>query len=287
MKRLLFLSLLLLPVLMVCAQQTDSVTFVKAKWEKRRLARGVKLFTHHFADKNLFKANQYISFVEMKNNGRKVIAEIAADKKALLEVAAFATDHDALAAVNGNFFDVKNGGSVDYIKIKGNVISHNLLNKEHTRAAHQKAAVLIDKGILRIAKWDGTDTWEDRLPAEDIMLNGPLLRLNKSNEVLDSSAFNRLRHPRTCVGIKENGHLILLTIDGRNENADGMALPELQKIMQWLGCSDALNFDGGGSTTLWVQNDGLNGVVNHPSDNKKWDHEGSRKVANVILIKKK
>ena len=51
--------------------------------------------------------------------------------------------------------------------------------------------------------------------------------------------------------------------------------------------SDAINLDGGGSTTLWITNYKDNGVVNFPTDNKKWDHEGERKVANVVLLKKK
>jgi exopolysaccharide biosynthesis protein len=57
--------------------------------------------------------------------------------------------------------------------------------------------------------------------------------------------------------------------------------------MTWLGCTSSINFDGGGSTTLWVSGFPDGGVINYPTDNKKWDHEGQRKVANVVLIKKK
>jgi exopolysaccharide biosynthesis protein len=64
-----------------------------------------------------------------------------------------------------------------------------------------------------------------------------------------------------------------------------MSLFELSKLMRWLKAIDAINLDGGGSTTLWVNNE--IGVVNFPTDNKKWDHEGQRKVANVLLLKKK
>ncbi|MNQ69182.1 hypothetical protein D3C85_837640 [compost metagenome] len=79
----------------------------------------------------------------------------------------------------------------------------------------------------------------------------------------------------------------MLTIDGRNTESAGVSLFELTKLMRWLGCTSAINFDGGGSTTLWVNGMGSNGVINYPTDNKKWDHEGQRKVANVILVKKK
>jgi exopolysaccharide biosynthesis protein len=66
-----------------------------------------------------------------------------------------------------------------------------------------------------------------------------------------------------------------------------MNLFELTKLIRWLHASDAINLDGGGSTTLWINNYKDGGVVNFPTDNKKWDHEGERKVANVVLLKKR
>jgi exopolysaccharide biosynthesis protein len=52
--------------------------------------------------------------------------------------------------------------------------------------------------------------------------------------------------------------------------------------MRWLGCVSAINFDGGGSSALWVKGEG---IVNYPTDNRKWDHEGERKVANILYVK--
>jgi exopolysaccharide biosynthesis protein len=63
-----------------------------------------------------------------------------------------------------------------------------------------------------------------------------------------------------------------------------MSIPELQHLLKWLGCRDAINLDGGGSTTMYVKGQPEEGVVNFPSDNKKWDHEGQREVANAIVI---
>ena len=61
---------------------------------------------------------------------------------------------------------------------------------------------------------------------------------------------------------------------------------ELQQIFRWLGCRDALNLDGGGSTTLFLNVNDHQGVVNCPSDNGRFDHEGERGVSNAILIMK-
>ncbi|WP_029281708.1 phosphodiester glycosidase family protein [Pedobacter sp. R20-19] len=269
------------------AQETDSLTVVKTKWQKTRIARQVKLFRHHFNHQNLFGSNENISFVEIKNSGRKIVFALGAEEKELITTSDFGVRDTAIVAINGNFFDVKDGGSVDYVRLNGKIINTNRLDKKGNRAKHQQAGVVIDHGILAIKKWDGSEDWETKLTAQNVLLNGPLLRYNNQNEVLDTTSFTRLRHPRTCLGIKPNGRVILLTVDGRNENSAGMSLMELTSFMKWLGCTDAINFDGGGSTTLWVDGMPDYGVVNYPSDNKKWDHEGQRKVANVVLVKKK
>ncbi|RLJ73479.1 phosphodiester glycosidase family protein [Pedobacter alluvionis] len=267
-------------------QNADSITLVKAKWQRDKIARQVILFRHHFNQKNLFAANENISFLEIKNTGRKALFAIGAEEKELITTSNFGLRDTAIAAVNGNFFDMKNGGSVDFVRVNGKTINTNRLDKNGNRARHQEAAVVIENGKISIKKWDGTSDWETKLSAQNVMLNGPLLTLNHIDITLDTAGFNRLRHPRTCLGIKPNGRVILLTVDGRNEKSAGMSLFELTRLMRWLGCISAINFDGGGSTTLWVNGIPDGGVINYPTDNKKWDHEGQRKVANVILVKK-
>ncbi|NTE05314.1 phosphodiester glycosidase family protein [Agrobacterium tumefaciens] len=269
------------------AQETDSLTVVKTKWQKTRITNQVKLFRYHFNQQNLFGSNENISFVEIKNSGRRIVFALGAEEKELITTSNFGIRDTAIVAINGNFFDVKDGGSVDYVRLNGKIINTNRLDKNGKRAKHQQAAVVIDHGILAIKKWDGSEDWETKLTAQNVLLNGPLLRYNNQNEMLDTTSFSRLRHPRTCLGIKPNGRVILLTVDGRNENSAGMSLMELTSLMKWLGCTNVINFDGGGSTTLWIDGMPDHGVVNYPSDNKKWDHNGQRKVANVVLVKKK
>ena len=89
------------------------------------------------------------------------------------------------------------------------------------------------------------------------------------------------RHPRTAVGIGTEGDVVLVVVDGRNEKSAGVTLHELALIMKSLGCHDALNLDGGGSSTMYWKN---RGVMNYPSDNKKFDHAGERQVHNILLL---
>jgi hypothetical protein len=72
--------------------------------------------------------------------------------------------------------------------------------------------------------------------------------------------------PRTAIGITQSGHLLLLTVDGREPgHSDGMTRYELAQTLLSYGAYDAVNFDGGGSTTLVMANPSAT-VVNLPSD---------------------
>ncbi len=88
-------------------------------------------------------------------------------------------------------------------------------------------------------------------------------------------------NPRTAVGITENGRLIFLALDGRNDSiAKGMTLTNLASAMKSLGCVSALNLDGGGSTTAAVRHSWSSNVeiVSSPSDGSE------RRLANAVLF---
>lgn len=78
--------------------------------------------------------------------------------------------------------------------------------------------------------------------------------------------------PRTAIGIKEDGSIVLYTIDGRqNGYSYGVQLKTLAKRMKELGCTDAINLDGGGSTAITVKHPGndKSEIVNKPSEGKE------------------
>lgn len=90
-----------------------------------------------------------------------------------------------------------------------------------------------------------------------------------------SKSFVETRHPRTAVAKLRDGKFLMLTADGRTEQSAGLDLYDLAEYMLELGAIDAMNLDGGGSTTMFL--DGK--VVNRPSDK-----EGERKVSDAILV---
>ena len=94
-------------------------------------------------------------------------------------------------------------------------------------------------------------------------------------EGFSASAFVSPRHPRSAVGRTADGDVWLVAVDGRSAVSAGASLAEMASIMKRLGCVEAMNLDGGGSTALAVF--GL--TLNRPSDG----HE--RAVANALLVR--
>ena len=73
-----------------------------------------------------------------------------------------------------------------------------------------------------------------------------------------------------------------MVIDGRFKgSADGASIYETAYICHLLGMTDAINLDGGGSSALWTS---TTGVISHPRDNRRFDHEGERTVPNLIAV---
>ena len=120
----------------------------------------------------------------------------------------------------------------------------------------------------------GDERWED---ARYILgtIGGRLLT-NSEITITDAAAA-----PRTAFGIKEDGTLIFYTIDGRKTgHSYGVRLNTLAKRMLELGCVDAVNMDGGGSTTLGAMYPGKDSfsVVNIPSDGYE------RSISNYLAL---
>lgn len=76
--------------------------------------------------------------------------------------------------------------------------------------------------------------------------------------------FATVRHPRTALGLRKDGTLVILVADGRREHALGFTGPEMSEIFIREKAVNAINLDGGGSTTLYIEAEG--GIQNQPSD---------------------
>jgi exopolysaccharide biosynthesis protein len=123
----------------------------------------------------------------------------------------------------------------------------------------------------------GADDW-------DVVGGGPILLRDGTIVLAPARPQKKFDgpNPRTAVGLEASGtHLILLVVDGRKPGvAGGMTLNELATEMRRLGCKEAINLDGGGSSVMAVRDTttGAMKILNQPTDG----HE--RAVADVVGI---
>lgn len=110
-----------------------------------------------------------------------------------------------------------------------------------------------------------------------IVSGGPYLVKNAEVFVdIREQKFNSIRgkHPRSAIGYTESGNLVLVAVDGRNNNSVGMTLIELATLMKDLGCYNAMNLDGGGSTQMYINGK----IVNNPSGKR------GLAISNTIIL---
>lgn len=110
-----------------------------------------------------------------------------------------------------------------------------------------------------------------------LVQNGEITITNNEELKFSGKAIND-KHPRTAMGYTNDGKLIILVVEGRNKFAAGATLTQEAQILKDLGCIEALNLDGGGSSCL---------VVNGKETIKVSDATGQRPVPAVFIIKKK
>jgi exopolysaccharide biosynthesis protein len=254
--------------------------FNKAKVEK--IQAGIKL--EHWSGTHESWGNQYILILKAKYP--KYRLDLAFAKDSLIKTSSFAKQTNALAAINGGFFDMKAGGSVSFLVSDGQVIHENkpnVLSSDNEMGAN--ALVIYGNGKSEILPTEGANRIPILENVEDALVTGPLLLNNNQFNNLQKRPFNDLKHPRSaiCLGKKE---IWLVAVDGRHKEAAGLNLNELSQFLLSCGCQHAINLDGGGSTTLFLNTKKIDGIVNHPSDNKKFDQEGERPVANILFIRK-
>jgi len=236
------------------------------------------VFFQQIVTDTLFDSNQIISILSMNKKSKKYRIEFDYTTKKLIKTSRFAKNNNALAAINGGFFDEK--GSVTYFEMNDTVINRNVSKKNKWGKPKNliNGVIVLNKDkTISIDYAKQEQFYESSKDEKTVLVVGPMLISNSKSAKLPNLKFVKKRHPRTCLCTTDSS-IVFLTIDGRSESAQGMNLHEAQDFLLKLNCVDAINLDGGGSTTMYIKN---KGIVNHPSDTK-----GERHVANGLLILK-
>lgn len=280
-KVLLSFALILWALTAVGADKRDSLLIIKADWKVTTTPEGL---THKQAQiKGLFNSVQSINLIEIPRSAKMKVG-IAGDE-GMKRTSQQATEKGALAAINGTYYNMVTGNSVCFYKINDQVLDTTTNGEFKSRV---NGAIREVKGNIEIIDWNKEIEANYKKNKGTVLASGPIMVDN--GRISDWSKcdkkFIETRHPRSAIFTKKNGTIVFLTVDGRSEgNAAGMSIPELAYLAKILGAEDAINLDGGGSTTLWFKGAPENGVLNYPSDNKLFDHKGERSVSNIFYVK--
>ena len=283
MKRRIYIIVLFLAFALCLQAQRDSLAFVNGNWKTDTLD-GMVLRQCQFDGKQLFASNQQIFVLEIPDTAHCTLAFAYEPRRT--KTSEMAQKRGAVAAVNGSFFDMDKHFPICYLRIDSVNLGENTPGKDTVnRKYYQYGTLCLGGDSIVILKTDSSRHWEETLPYPNIMTAGPLLIWHDTLQYMrNDRTFVTQRHNRTAVGIREDGTVLLFVADGRFKQAEGLTLTELQQLLRWLGCRDALNLDGGGSTTMYLNLGDYQGVINYPSDNARFDHAGERGVSNAVMV---
>ena len=306
MKKLFFTLVCLFAASAVWAEDKDSTAFANADWKVTELERGAVAM---YAQVPMFNSVQSICVI--KYPSKKFKSEILHRPGDQSDIPSkIGKEVGAAFALNAGYFNMKTRIPTVYFRIGDEVVG-----RTHPTEVYRVDGVIAFKDKkgkkVLIAKSDTTQYDAVAGKCHIVMATGPTLvieddivvpvikgnsgdganvaamkaeqqdKTKKGTQHYSSSKFYDKRHPRTAIGTDEKGYIYYVVIDGRFPGqADGATIWETARICQLLGMDNATNLDGGGSTTLWGEE---TGVINHPYDNRKFDHEGERSIPNLIV----
>jgi hypothetical protein len=193
-------------------------------------------------------------------------------------------DYDAVAGINAGYFPMAGTTDKDpYIRINGATVQ---VGHEKVSTHFTNAALLIKNNLATIRKFteNATNLNEKAAAisvsqASNVIVCGPMLLSNGQIENLDmSKTHNSSSTARTGLGVTADGKRVFLVVVDYNQGATGVQTPQLAKILQALGAVSAMNLDGGGSSTMFVKDQGDNGRVSINTYSQ-------RAVRSVIYVK--
>ena len=287
MKRVLFLLIAAAMSFSAVAQDADSIAFVNTKRAKFRLknAEGYVLSTY------IFDSPQTISVI--KFSPEKFSLKVVQPEE-VTPASGVGEEYKGDFVINACYWAMTTGVPTTFVKSEGTVKS-----KTHPAAIPRVNGLMLmhNNGIEIVRSYDAPYYSGLVENCDNIIACGPILlddgEVVDYSYILDSEErkmvrqhkFFLNRHPRSAIGCNAQGEIFMVVADGRFEDrAEGLSIEELTKVCRWLGMVEAMNLDGGGSSTLWCKK---YGVINHPCDNLKFDNEGERSVSSCLVATKR
>ncbi|MDO5517305.1 MAG: phosphodiester glycosidase family protein [Clostridium sp.] len=188
-----------------------------------------------------------------------------------------AQNNDAIAAINGGAFTDQssnaqwtgNGGFPSGVIMTGGEVIHDDLGSGNKTELFG----MTKKGVMVVGKYSVDEL--KNMDIQEALSFGPSLVINGKMTPMTGDGGWGIA-PRTVIGQRQDGAVIMLVIDGRGVSSLGATLKEAQEVIFKLGAVNAINLDGGKSTTLYYDDE----VRNTPSYSM-----GERTIPTAVIVK--
>jgi len=251
---------------------------VPTDWISNEVAPGIIYTEIVYEDKDGAPVRAYaISIKKGSASIQTTMPSDSADKKGTVAKmssqlsAAISNGKNVLAGVNADFFDMGGTNVMRGLCIKDGELISGTGDRPWFGITHDGDAVMGTDADYAAYKYKLTTA----VGASHVILKG-----GATDNLATSSEFSYTRHPRTAAGVTADGTVVLIVVDGRQPSvSNGASLADLAYIMASLGCVDAVNLDGGGSSTFILKNEkGTLVTENSPSGGTL------RAVANGLMV---
>lgn len=264
----------------VDADQNKVATY---SWETHTAKPGVVYKTGQFT---LFgSTTRRINVLDVTLNASNTLGiglSASNDPPTFRSTVALCNEYNAVSGINAGYFDMGSTPKDPYIRIDGATIQDGTASTSYYFA---NAALIIHNNVASVRRLGtsgrGLNQVAANIPvseAANVIVCGPMLLTDHVIEDLSTSDHNTSITARTGLGVTADGRVIMVTVDTGN-GSTGVSTFHLAKILQALGAVNAMNFDGGGSTTMFVKDHGTGGLVNLPSGGVQ------RNVRSVVYVK--
>lgn len=222
--------------------------------------------TYFAADIQLSDATDLMSAFAKNQYGRNIIEDTSK----------IADDNNAVFAFNGDYYGFRNDG----IMIRNGVIYRDDPAREGFAFYKDGSVRIYNEKTTSAQKLVDEGVW-NTLSFGPALLENSVIPTNLTDIEVDTNFGNHSiqgNQPRTGIGIIDKNHFVVIVADGRSKGySRGVTMPEFAGIFKDLGCTDAYNLDGGGSSTMYF----MGRVVNNPLG-----RNSERGVSDILYIAK-
>ena len=215
--------------------------------------------TIHVADVQLSSA-EYLKTAFAEDTYGKNVTEATSE---------IAEAHDAILAINGDYYGVQEKGYV----IRNGIVYRDQAGESEVLCIYADGSMkIVDPSTVTAQELADQGVWQAFSFGPGLVENGEI-SVSLDSEVGRAKASN----PRTAIGVIDELHYVFVVSDGRTDDSEGLSLYELASFMDQLGVQTAYNLDGGGSSTMVFRNQ----IINNPTGGFG-DRE--REVSDIVYI---